>query len=214
MPLTRSTILLVSLAVTPAAASGQIVKNGGFESGNAGWTFAANDCSNPAGNPNAGPSYTGTTTAAGTYARPLSGGYDLWMGAAGCTPSVSQSLTTVAGQTYSLAFWTRVNGALSHVPNQLTVTFNSTTLLSQQLSDTTWRHVAFDVTALGRDQLAFAANNINGGTEIDDVSISRVAVAGEPHTSVLLGTGLIGLIPALRRKSRQVRVQGAPDSVS
>lgn len=204
MPLTRSTLLLATLvATTPAALSAQIVNNGGFENGNAGWTFAANDCSNAAGNPNAGPSYTGTTTAVGTYARPRTGAYDLWMGAAGCTPSVSQSLTTVAGQTYSLSFWTKVNGALNDVPNHLTVSFNSTTLLSQQISDTTWQHMVFNVTALGRDQLVFAANNIYGGTEIDDVSLTRVAVTPEPRTSVLLATGLVWLVPALRRKKKQ-----------
>lgn len=206
MPFIRRTILLASLAtVAPALASAQIVSNGGFESGNAGWTFAANDCGNAAGNPNAGPSYTGTTTAAGTYARPHSGAYDLWMGAAGCTPSVSQALTTTAGQTYLLDFWAKVNGALNHVPNQLKVTFNSSTLLSQQMSDTTWQHLAFNVTALGRDQIVFAASNIYGGTEIDDVSLTHVAVTPEPRTPVLLATGLLGLVPALRRRRRDER---------
>ena len=203
MSATRWTILLASLvAATPAALSAQVVNNGGFESGNAGWTFAANDCSNAAGNPTAGPSYTGTTTAGGTYARPRAGAYDLWMGAAGCTPSVSQALTTVAGQTYSLGFWAKVNGALNNVPNHLTVTFNSSTLLNQQMSDTTWRHLVFNVTALGRDQLVFAASNIYGGTEIDEVSLTHVAATPEPRTPVLLATGLLGLIPVLRRKQK------------
>lgn len=195
-------LALASALTLPAALPAQIVTNGGFESGNAGWTFTANDCSNAAGNPNAGPSYTGTTTAVGTYARPHSGSYDLWMGAAGCTPSVSQSITTVAGQTYSLSFWAKVNGALNSVPNQLIVSFNSTTLLNQQMSDTTWQHMVFNVTAMGRDQIAFAANNIYGGTEIDDVSITQVASTPEPHTAILLGTGLITLVPVLRRRRR------------
>lgn len=197
-----TSLILAGAIALPAALPAQIVANGGFESGNAGWTFNQNDCSNTAGDPNAGPSYTGTTTANGTYARPHSGSYDLWMGAAGCTPSVSQSLTTVAGQTYSLSFWAKVNGALNEVPNHLTVSFNSTTLLSQQMSDTSWQHLVFNVTAMGRDQLVFGANNIYGGTEIDDVSLTQVAVTPEPRTSVLLATGLIGLVPVMRRKRR------------
>lgn len=196
-----SLTLLASLA-TPAILSAQVVSNGGFENGNAGWTFAANDCGGVAGDPNVGPSYTGTTTAADTYAHPHSGSSDLWMGAAGCTPAVSQSLATVSGQEYSLGFWTKVNGALNNVPNQLTVVFNSTTLFSAQMSDTTWQKMVFTVTASGDDRLLFAANNIYGGTELDDVSLTQVSVTSEPHTTILLATGLVGLVPVLRRKRR------------
>lgn len=205
MSLVRRTITPLTFAaalLVPAAAPAQIVSNGGFESGNAGWTFHANDCSGTVGNPNSGPSYTGTTTATGTYARPRSGASDLWLGAAGCTPGVSQSLSTVSGQSYSLSFWTKVNAALTSVPNKLTVSFNSSTLLSAQMADTTWQHMVFRVTGTGDDQLLFAANNIYGGTEIDDISMTRVVTTPEPHPTVLLATGLLGLIPVLRRKRR------------
>lgn len=211
-PTVASLVLVAVTAVTaPAALRAQIVANGGFESGNAGWTFRANDCSTAAGDPNAGPSYTGTTTAVGTYARPRSGAYDLWMGAAGCTPSVSQSLATVSGQSYALDFWTRVNGALNAVPNQLTVTWNATTLFSAQMSDTTWQHMVFTVTGTGHDELMFAANNVYGGTELDDASLTvlpspvasqLVMVTPEPRTSVLVATGLVGLVPVIRRRRR------------
>jgi len=117
---------------------------------------------------------------------------DLWMGAAGCTPSVSQGIATVSGQQYALSFWTKVNGALNHVPNQLTVSFNSTTLFSAQMSDTAWQKMVFNVTGTGNDQLYFAANNIYGGTELDDVSLTQVAVTPEPRTTLLLATGLVG----------------------
>lgn len=197
-------LLVAAAAATPVALPAQIVSNGGFENGNAGWTFNANDCGNAAGDPNAGPSYTGTTTAAGTYARPHSGSYDLWMGAAGCTPSVSQGLATVSGQQYALGFWTKVNGALNSVPNQLTVVFNSTTLFSAQMSDTTWKQMVFHVTGTGDDQVIFEANNIYGGTELDDVSLVKTVTAtAEPRTSLLLVTGLVGLIPVVRRRNRK-----------
>jgi len=124
------------------------------------------------------------------------------MGAAGCTPSVSQGIATVSGQQYALSFWARVNGALNHVPNQLTVSFNSTTLFSAQMSDTAWQKMVFNVTGTGNDQLYFAANNIYGGTELDDVSLTQVAVTPEPRTTLLLATGLVGLIPVLRRKQK------------
>jgi len=197
-----ASLALAAVIAAPAVLPAQVISNGGFESGNASWTFHANDCSSAAGNPNAGPSYTGTTTAVGTYARPRSGAYDLWMGAAGCTPSVSQGIATVSGQQYALSFWTKVNGALNHVPNQLTVSFNSTTLFSAQMSDTAWQKMVFNVTGTGYDQLYFAANNIYGGTELDDVSLTQVAVTAEPRTTLLLATGLVGLIPVLRRKQK------------
>ena len=100
----------LAFIVGVADARAQIL-NGGFESGSTGWTFGAGalgvgdgPCPPPFGDAGYSPSATGVFT---SY--PHSGSYALWMGAMGCTPSVSQTLTTLPGQTYNLLFWVLAN---------------------------------------------------------------------------------------------------------
>ena len=199
----RSRSLGILAAATFAAApalSAQIVTNGGFESGNAGWTFHANDCTGPAtGNPADGPEFTGANGTGGGSG-PHSGAYDMWFGAAGCTPSISQTLSTISGQSYTLSLWGKVTSAYpTNIPNMLTIMYNSSTLFSGQLTNTSWENGVWTVTGNGTDVLTIAGNNPNGATEVDDVSLTTTP---EPSSMALLGSGIVGLVPMMRRRRR------------
>jgi MYXO-CTERM domain-containing protein len=185
--------MLAGAAVQASAAN--IVADPGFESGTAGsytgaigdgWVVTAGTgaiCNvSGAGCGNAGPAHTGTQMAFLDW----SNSFD----------TISQSLTTVIGQTYTISFWVAGDN-----PNFLNVTFGGSTLFNATapaIGD--YVPFTFDSTATSTTTvLAFSGQRTVGGIELlDDVSVSESAVP-ETATWLLTPMALLGL-GALRRR--------------
>ncbi len=89
-------VFAVSLAVTSAGASAELVSNGGFETGDfTGWTQFGN---------------TGFTGVGG--GSPHSGSFQAFFGPIGSTGGIFQTLATTPGGTYDVDFWLRNLGGI------------------------------------------------------------------------------------------------------
>lgn len=136
---------------------------------------------NGAGCGNAGPAHTGTQMAFLDWSNSFN--------------TISQTLTTVVGQTYTISFW-----VFGDHPNLLNVTFGGSTLFNGTApSIGQYVQFTFDSTATSTATvLAFSGQRTVGGVVLlDDVSASSVP---ESSSFLLLGTGLLGAAAGLRRK--------------
>jgi hypothetical protein len=140
-----------------------LVLNGGFETGDfTGWTLAGD-----------GAPYNFADN--GTYVTPHSGNYAAALGENGSTATLSQSLSTVAGQKYLLSFWldNAVAGS-SQNREQFSASWNGTTLYSRNNPPVFgWTDVQFVVTATGASTiLSFVSRNDPYYFGLDDVSVT------------------------------------------
>jgi hypothetical protein len=91
--------------------------------------------------------------------------------------SLSQTVTTTAGQQYLISFWlTCVAGQGSTTPNDFTVSWNDSTLFSQTNLDAFgWTNMQFGVPATSTSStLEFDFNNGPGAFGLDDVRVEIV----------------------------------------
>jgi hypothetical protein len=173
--------------------------NGGFETGDfSGWTTSGLTCSAVG---------TGYSTATGCYGYdtdpgPHSGQFAAYLGTAAGGGVVSQSLNTVAGQTYQLNFFL-ANGSYqgTATPNDFLVEWNGATVLHLADSSTFgFTQYTYDVVATGASTtLAFTNKQTPSFWVLDDISVRAVP---EPFSVTLIGFGLAGIGVLMRRKAQ------------
>ena len=150
-----------------ASSGANLVTNGSFETDSfSGWTVGGNS-----GASAYGPQlFVDKTAESGTYAAGL--------GSMGSDGTLSQTIATTAGQTYTLSFWLQNEAAGA---NDFKATWNGQTLLS--LTNATkagYTQYTYNVTAAApTSTLQFSARNDPSQWDLDNISVSLPVLTGE-----------------------------------
>jgi Pro-kumamolisin, activation domain/Viral BACON domain/Carbohydrate binding domain len=142
-----------------------IVVNGGFETGDfTGWSLSAS-----------------STQVSSTKSYAHSGKYGAQLGQASTLGTLSQTLPTIAGQTYQISLWlANPKNSYGATPNEFQVQWEGNTLFDQSdIPFGTWTNLVFTVTAANSGsvlQLGFRDDPYYLG--LDDISVRAITA---PH---------------------------------
>ena len=186
---TRVAICLAVVATAIAApARGNLIVNGGFETGDfTGWTHSNQALVDSSGG------FSG-------YA-PHSGSFFAALGTVGSVGNLSQTFADTAGQTLQISLWLASNGT---TPNEFDIEFNGVTLFDQiNIPTQPYTNITETVLATGSDTLTISERDDPDWLALDDVSVVPVGVP-EPASLAIFSTALVGL-GLIRRRRRQAR---------
>ena len=177
---------LIALSGMAAAsvARADLVNNGGFETGDlTGWS-AAGDFT-----------YTGVNASPNIH----SGNFAFDMGPVNGEGSISQNLSTVAGQTYQFSFWLANDGG---IPNNFHALWNGAEQLG--LTDANgfgYTQYSYNVTATGASTtIEFDFYQLPAWYHLDDVSVTSAVPLPPAAAMGIGGMAGIGMIGAIRRR--------------
>ena len=178
--------ILLAANVVPARAN--LITDPGFES-----------CANMGDPP---PDWTASSSDLQCGLNPHTGNWDTDLTGAGGT--LSQTITTIAGDNYDFSFWLR---EVANTPNSFTASFGSDEVLD--LANAAFFGYTledFTVTATGTSTtIEFSSAAQGGGWSLDDVSVTDLGPSTpEPASLVLFATGLLAIAWRFRRGTRAI----------